>query len=75
MDPCSHMESIWNGQNILRKYLKKDILGEPFVYQPYLTCIMHNSHGKLPVSIWLHNFGEINLCPHMIFFLKLSKNR
>ncbi len=37
MDPCSHMESIWNGQNILRKYLAKDIFGEPFVYQNYVT--------------------------------------
>jgi hypothetical protein len=36
----------------LRKYLKKDILGEPFLYQPYLTCTMHNLYGKLPVSTW-----------------------
>jgi hypothetical protein len=44
--------SNWNGQNILTKYLQKNILGEPFVYQPYLTCIMHNPYGNLPVSTW-----------------------
>ena len=52
MDPFSHMECYLNGQNILRKYLKKDILGEPLLYQPYLTCTMHNPYGKLPVSTW-----------------------
>jgi hypothetical protein len=46
MDPCSHMESYLNGQNILRKYVKKDILGEPLVHQPYQTCIMHNPYGN-----------------------------
>jgi hypothetical protein len=44
------MESYWNVQNILRKYVKKDILGEPLKKQPYLTCIMHNLYGNLPVS-------------------------
>ncbi len=44
--------SYWNGQNILTKYLQKDILGEPFVYLPYLTCIRHNPHGNLPVTTW-----------------------
>ncbi len=52
MIPCSHIESYWNGQNILRKYLKKDIIGEPFLYQPYLTSIMHNPYGNLAVSTW-----------------------
>jgi hypothetical protein len=46
------MESYWNGQNIVRKYPKKDIIGEPFQYQPYLTCIMHNPYGNWPVSTW-----------------------
>jgi type IV secretory pathway ATPase VirB11/archaellum biosynthesis ATPase len=46
------MESYLNSQNIIRKYLKKDILGEPLLYQPYLTSIMHNPYGNLPVSTW-----------------------
>jgi hypothetical protein len=52
MDPCSHRESYLNGQNILRKFVKKDILGEPLVHQPYQTCIMHNPYGNLPISTW-----------------------
>ena len=52
MDPCSHMKSNFNYQNILRKYLKIDILGEPLVHQPYLTCIMHNPYGNLPIATW-----------------------
>ena len=51
MIPCSHMESYWNGQNILRKYLNEDNLAEPLLHRPYLTCIRHNPYGKLPVSI------------------------
>jgi hypothetical protein len=47
------MESYLNGQNILRKYVKKDILGEPLKKQPHLTCIMHNPYGILPVSTWI----------------------
>jgi hypothetical protein len=53
------MESYFNGQNILRKYLKKDILGEPFLYQPYLTCIMQNQYGNLPVSTWFLLYGSM----------------
>jgi hypothetical protein len=44
---------IFECQNILRKYLNKDILGEPLLHQPYLTCIMHNPYGNLPVSTWI----------------------
>jgi hypothetical protein len=29
--------SIWNGKNILRQYVKKDNLGKPLEYQPYVT--------------------------------------
>jgi hypothetical protein len=47
------MESYWNVQNILRKYVKKDILGEPLKKQSYLTCIVHNPYGNLPVSTWI----------------------
>jgi hypothetical protein len=43
----------------VRKYLKKDILGEPFLYQPYLTCIMHNPYGNLPVSTWFLLYGSM----------------
>jgi hypothetical protein len=46
------MESYWNGQNILRKYVEKDILGEPLVHKPYQTCIRHNPYGNLPISTW-----------------------
>jgi hypothetical protein len=53
------MESYWNGQNILRKYLKKDILVEPILYLPYLTCIMHNPYGNLPVSTWFLLYGSM----------------
>jgi hypothetical protein len=53
INPCSHMESYLNGQNILRKYVKKDILGEPLKKQPHLTCIMHNPYGIFPVSTWI----------------------
>ncbi len=52
MDLCSRMESYLNGQNILRKYVEKDILGEPLVHKPYQTCIRHNPYGNLPISTW-----------------------
>jgi Ni,Fe-hydrogenase I cytochrome b subunit len=58
MDPCSH-GSIWNGQNYLRNCVKKDILGKLFVYQPYLTCIMHNPCRNLPVSTWFLLYGSM----------------
>jgi hypothetical protein len=51
--------SYWNGQNILRKYLKKDIIGEPFVHLPYDTCIMHNPYGNLAVSTWFLLYGSM----------------
>jgi hypothetical protein len=37
----------------LQIYVKKDIFGEPLKKQPYLTCIMHNPYGNLPVSAWI----------------------
>ncbi len=66
MIPCSHMESYWNGQNIVRKYPTKDIIGEPFLYQPYLTCIMHNPYGNWPVP---HGFCYMDPCSHMECYL------
>jgi hypothetical protein len=79
MDPCSHMEFYLNSQIILRKYLKKDILGEPFVYQPYLTCIMHNPYGKCPVSTWFLLNGSMithgNLLKRSKYIKKISKER
>jgi hypothetical protein len=46
------MESNLNYQNIKRKYLKIDILGEPLLHLPYLTYIMHNPYENLPNSTW-----------------------
>jgi hypothetical protein len=43
----------------LRKYLKKDFLGEPLLDQPYQTCIMHNPNGNLPVSTWFVLYGSM----------------
>jgi hypothetical protein len=79
MDPCSHMESSLNGQNIIRKYLKKDILGEPLVHQPYLTCIMHNPYGNLPISTWFLLYGSMLTHGILIewskYLKKISKER
>jgi hypothetical protein len=63
----------------LRKYLKKDILGETFLYQPYLTSIMPNPYGNLPVSTWFLLYGS--MITHRIllkwskYLKKISKER
>jgi hypothetical protein len=53
MITCSHMESYLNGQNILRKYLNKDSIGEPLVYLTCITSIMPNPCGNLTFSTWI----------------------
>jgi hypothetical protein len=45
------MEPYLNSQNIIRKYLKKENLGEPLLYLPYITSTMHNPCGNLPIYI------------------------
>jgi hypothetical protein len=73
------MESYLNGQNILRKYVKKDILGEPLKKQPHLTCIMHNPYGNWPVSTWFLLYGSIlthgMLLEWSKYLKKISKER
>jgi hypothetical protein len=39
------MEPYLNSQNIIRKYLKKDILGKPLLYLPYLTSTREKPEG------------------------------
>jgi hypothetical protein len=41
---------IFEWSKYLKKISKIGILGEPLLYLPYLTCIMHNPYGNLPVS-------------------------
>jgi hypothetical protein len=73
------MESYLNSQNIIRNYLKKDILGEPLLYLPYLTSIMHNPYGNIPVSTWI--LVNDSMLTHGIIFKqskyhkKVSKER
>jgi hypothetical protein len=58
MDPCSHLQSYWNGQNII------NILGKSLLYRPYLSSTLQNPFGKLPVSAWILVNGS--MLPHGI---------
>jgi hypothetical protein len=73
------METYGNGQNILRKYLKKDNLCEPLVYQTCITSNMQNPCGNLPISTRFLLYGS--MLTHGILFEwskylnKISKER
>jgi hypothetical protein len=43
----------------LKKICKERYFSEPFLYQPYLTCIMQNQYGNLPVSTWFLLYGSM----------------
>jgi hypothetical protein len=63
----------------LKKISKERILGEPLVHQPYLTYIMHNPYGNLPISTWFLLNGSILTHGILIewpkYLKKISKER
>jgi hypothetical protein len=49
-----------------KKILKKDILGKPLLYLPYLTSVMKYPYRNWPFSAWILLNGS--MLPHGIIF-------